>query len=184
MVANESRNFWPEFVSGVDAAVLGECEFVLIQELNAQLVVTHPYTDLHQIKDELDLTPDETAQAWYVINDAHATTLPLVHTPRTIAAAAASIVMLVRGGLGGSMFALGSSMSQGGSMATGSTSGATASRAQRVVRWLAESGLCLEATVECTQTLISLYTTLERYDEHTCKQQLGALARARGLTGA
>ena len=165
----------------VDISVVGECEFALIQELDAQLIVNHPYLDLMEIKDELGLTQDETSLIWHTINDAHATTMVLMHTPRTIAAAAISLVLTIRPNSGGQSL-LSSirprSSLQGSTHEAGSK---PASKQQKLVTWLAHSGLPLEAIVECTQILISLYAALDKFNEDRCKVQLGALARARGV---
>ena len=201
MVVNEARNFWPgkwhdfvyadmcsydiEPMHGVEVPTLGECEFVLIQELNAQLVVHHPYPDLMSVKDELDLTQDETTLAWHAINDFHATPMILTHSPRTIAAAAISLVVTVRSSANGN--ALGSASLAGVRGPVGSRpnadKGVAPSKQHNVAMWLAHSNLNIEAVVECTQALISLYTALDKYSENVCKQQLGTLARARGIAG-
>lgn len=164
----------------VDVSVVGECEFALIQELDAQLIVHHPYGDLMEVRDDLGLTQDETSLTWHTINDAHATTMILTHTPRTIAAAAISVVLTVRPYSGGSNMATTNPFLQGGTREAGDT---PPSKQQKLVMWLARSGLQLEAVVECTQTLISLYAALENYSEERCKPQLGSLAKARGISG-
>lgn len=172
-------------MQAVDTSVIGECEFVLIQELDAQLIVNHPYADLMEIKDELGLTQDETTLAWQAINDAHATSMILTSTPRTIAAAATSLVVSVRPSSGGQpMSNPVNTLFQGGIHGSGEKQRQSPSKQQKLVMWLAHSGLKLEAVVECTQALISLYAALEKYSEADCKQKLGALAKARGITGA
>lgn len=176
--------FIVDHMQGVETPILGECEFVLIQELNAQLVVRHPYGDLMDVKDELGLTSDETQLAWHAINDFHATTTPLTHSPRTIAAAAISVVVTVRPSSGGSAFGSAGMRGLQGASTLGSTDKyGPQTKQQKLAMWLAHSGLYIEAVVECTQALISLYAALEKYNEGSIKQQLGAIARARGITG-
>ena len=55
------------------------------------------------------------------------------------------------------------------------------SRIARLVEWLAESSVDVEAVVECTQELISLYDVWEGYMEKTCKEQIARFVKARGL---
>ncbi|EAT85862.2 hypothetical protein SNOG_07211 [Parastagonospora nodorum SN15] len=54
-------------------------------------------------------------------------------------------------------------------------------RVQKLVDWLAESSVDIEAVVECTQELISLYEVWESYTDKTCKDQIAKFVKARGL---
>ncbi|KAL9084328.1 MAG: hypothetical protein Q9159_005287 [Coniocarpon cinnabarinum] len=164
-------------LQGVEAPTLGECEFVLIQELNAQLVQHLPYGDLIEIKDELGLTQEETTLSWHAINDFHATTVVLAHTPRTIAAAAISVVIAVRPSSGSS------NLSHLNTTSVAERQGPEQTKQEKLATWLAKSQLSLEAVADCTQALVSLYTALEKYSDSVCKQQLMTLARARGIAG-
>jgi cyclin C len=68
--------------------------------------------------------------------------------------------------------------------ALGSARGAPAgmqTRVAKLVEWLAESSVDVEAVVECTQELISLYDIWEHYMEKTCKDQIAKFVKARGL---
>ena len=53
-------------------------------------------------------------------------------------------------------------------------------RVQRLVDWLAESNVDIEAVVETTQELISLYEVWESYTDKTCKDQIAKIVKARG----
>ena len=173
-------------MQGADVTIIGECEFVLIQELKAQLAVQHPYGHLLDAKEELGLTQDETNLAWHAINDFHATISVLVHTPLTIAAAAISVVVTVRPSSGGSgipITAVGGLRNELPSHGSGDRPTTPMTKQQKLVKWLVHSSLNLEAVVECSQELISLYTALEKYSESTCKQQMATIARARGIAG-
>ena len=155
-----------------DVSKLGECEFWLISEMNAQLIIHHPYRELSEMRAQLKLTPDEFSLAWSVVNDHYMTVLPLMHPPVTIAAAAVTMVLVVR-------------PSQAGIQARASISGhsqgtkdSIMAKHQALVNWLTESGLNMEPVAECTQEFLSLYAVLERYSERTCKEQVGKLVAA------
>ena len=47
--------------------------------------------------------------------------------------------------------------------------------------WLAESNVNIEAVVETTQELISLYEVWESYTDKICKDQIAKFVKARGL---
>lgn len=148
-------------------AKIGECEFWVISELNAQLIVHHPYTDLSELQKTLSLSSEEIAAVWSVINDHYVTALPLQRPPKVIAIAAIVLVLVVR-----------TSQGSGSGARPG---GAQANRAEQIMRWLGKSEMDIAAVAESVQELVSMYAALERYNEKTCKEQLGKLARARGL---
>lgn len=56
-----------------------------------------------------------------------------------------------------------------------------ANRVQKLVDWMAESAVDIEAVVECTQELISLYEVWESYTDKTCKEQIAKFVLTRGL---
>lgn len=146
-----------------DMSKLGECEFWLISELNAQLIVHHPYQELSNLKDSLALTNDELALAWSVINDHYVTVMLLQKPPRIVALAALVLVAVVR-----------PSQNAG-------SEGSRTSRGEQVMRWIGKGDVDIEAIAESVQELISMYATLDQYNEKVCKEQLLKLARARGL---
>jgi cyclin C len=118
-ILSESRNCWPEFISG-DFTKLAEFEFYLIEELDCDLIIYHPYNSLKQlvevlgkesdsnkdvlkdnegqrnIKYRLDLTDAEIENTWQVINDSYITDLPLLYPPHIIAIAALQLSLIVR----------------------------------------------------------------------------------------
>lgn len=52
---------------------------------------------------------------------------------------------------------------------------------QWLIRWLAESGLDMEATIDCTQEMISFYMASEEYNEKLTREQINRFVKARGL---
>ncbi|KIH86322.1 cyclin-C [Sporothrix brasiliensis 5110] len=50
-----------------------------------------------------------------------------------------------------------------------------------LIRWLAESGLDMEATIDCTQEMISFYMASEEYNEKLTREQINRFVKARGL---
>ncbi|EPE09277.1 rna polymerase ii holoenzyme cyclin-like subunit [Ophiostoma piceae UAMH 11346] len=52
---------------------------------------------------------------------------------------------------------------------------------QWLFRWLTDSGLDLEATIDCTQEMISFYMAGEEYSEKQTREQVNRFIKARGL---
>ena len=59
--------------------------------------------------------------------------------------------------------------------------GGRAATLQWLFRWLTDSGLDLEATIDCTQELISFYMAGEEYSEKQTREQVNRFIKARGL---
>ena len=184
LVVGEARQYWPDSISS-DTSKLGEYEFHLISELNSQLIVHHPYRSLGELSASFSLTTEETALAWSIINDHYLTDLPLLHPPHVIAITAAFLAVVLKpsqgaAGLGGvnaaSVAGALSSLGQGGAAVSGQ-----GARVQKLVNWLAESSVSIEAVVDCVQELISLYELWEQFNEKLCKEQLSRFVKARGL---
>lgn len=160
-----------------DVSKLGECEFWLISELSAQLIVHHPYRDLTKLRQEFSMTGEQFSLCWSVVNDHYLTALPLMHPPVIIAAAVASMVLTIGPSQTG-LQARRAAASQAEQSSQGSERHASEQN-QHLVRWLTESELNVEAVAECTQEFLSLYAALDRYSERTCREQVGRLAKYR-----
>ena len=166
-----------------DTSKIGECEFTLISEMNSQLIIHHPYRSLSELQTNFQLTQEEIALAWSVINDHYLTDLPLLHAPHVIAITAMFLAVVLKpaqvglqmnaAGLVGALQALGNARSSSGS--------GTQNRVQKLVNWLAESNVDIEAVVDCTQELISLYEIWEQFNDKTCKDQIARFVKGRGL---
>lgn len=175
-----------DFVSS-DTSKLGECEFWLISELDAQLIVHHPYRSLRELETVLSLTADEAALSWSIINDHYLTDLPLIHAPHMVATAAVVLAVVIRPSQGSShnqpaalvSAKLAQLAGQGGVKAASTVAGQ--SKAQVLAAWLARSNLDVEALIDSVQEMMSLYVVWEQYSEKTCREQIGRCVRARGL---
>ncbi|KAL5120212.1 RNA polymerase II holoenzyme cyclin-like subunit [Pleosporales sp. CAS-2024a] len=180
MVLAEARHCWDTVFN--DISKIGECEFTLISEMNSQLIIHHPYRSLADLQSQFQLTQEENALAWSIINDHYLTDLPLLHAPHVIAVTAMFLAVVLKptqGGLQLSAAGMTSALQSLGN-ARGAGQGAQ-NRVQKLVDWLAESNVDMEAVVECTQELISLYEVWESYTDKTCKDQIAKFVKARGL---
>ncbi|KAI9703808.1 MAG: RNA polymerase II holoenzyme cyclin-like subunit [Candelina mexicana] len=194
LVVGEARNMWPDFIVS-DTAKLGECEFFLISEMNSQMIIHQPYRSLSELQSIFSLTQDEMSLAWSVVNDHFLTDLPLLYPPHVIAITAIflSVVLkpmqtsLYAGGTAATATAISNAAQAVSSSAgNGSLAGAAAGsnqqlRVQKLVSSLAETNVDLEAIIDCTQEIVSLYEVWEQYNEKVCKEQIARFVKARGL---
>ncbi|PGH10873.1 RNA polymerase II holoenzyme cyclin-like subunit [Helicocarpus griseus UAMH5409] len=188
-VVSEAKGLWPEFIVS-DISKLGECEFWLISEMNSQLIVHHPYRTLSEVQPALSLTSDEVSLAWSVINDHYLTDLPLLQPPHVVAITAIILAVVFKTNPASSAHLTGASPvsaalrdGAGALAALGENKAGTGMppRIQKVVDWLATGEVNIEAVIECTQELISLYEVWEQYSEKVCREQIGRYVKARGL---
>ncbi|KAF2706757.1 C/H/G cyclin [Pleomassaria siparia CBS 279.74] len=181
MVLAEARHCWD--ASFNDISKIGECEFTLISEMNSQLIIHHPYRSLAELQTHFTLIPEENTLAWAIINDHYLTDLPLLHAPHEIAITAMFLAVVLKptqsglqpnaAGVANALQTLGNVRNTGGQ--------GQQTRNQKLVDWLAESNVDIEAIVECTQELISLYEIWETYSDKACKEQIAKFVKARGL---
>lgn len=168
---------------------LGECEFILISEMNSQLILHHPYRTLQELQGRLSLSQDDISLAWSIINDHYLTDLPLLVAPHVVAIAAIFLALTLKPNQG----------SQQGHSSTATTlanvaqarkenlqarvnpGNSSQDRVEHFVKWLAEGEVDIKAVVDSTQELISLYDVWEQYSEKTCKEQISRFVKARGL---
>ncbi|KAF3908077.1 Cyclin-C [Orbilia brochopaga] len=209
-VVNEARALFQEFIPQ-DTAKLAECEFHLISELNSYLIVHHPYRTLMEVQVPLKLTTDEIMAVWSFLNDSYITDLILLYPPHIIALTAIFLAVFVRpaihtqanlnassstsiaGGMGGA--AGGGGMAAGSATATtqsmvnvgsaaaaaGNAQSLSSARLSQMSDWFAESGVDMEAIIECTQEMISLYDTWETWTDKICREGVARLIRGRQL---
>jgi cyclin C len=166
-----------------DTSKLGECEFALISEMNSQLIVHHPYRSLTEIQNTVNLSQEEMMLAWSIINDHYLTDLPLLHPPHVIALSAAILAVVLKPTQGAVQFSASSLQSAVHSLNSGqpAAGGTNQLKLHKLVAWLAESNVDIEAVADCTQELISLYDLWENFNEKACKEQLQKFVKARGL---
>lgn len=79
-----------------DPSKIGECEFWIISEMSSQLIVHQPYRTLTSLQAGLNLTNDETALAWSIVNDHFMTDLPLIYAPHIVALTAILLSIVFR----------------------------------------------------------------------------------------
>ncbi|KAF3936298.1 Cyclin-C [Dactylella cylindrospora] len=201
-VVNEARAIFQEFIPQ-DVAKLAECEFHLISELNSYLIIHHPYRTLMEVQVPLKLSSDEITASWSFLNDSYVTDLILHYPPHTIAFTAIFLAVFVRpavhtqANLNASSSAAISITNttanpippQPGSQgvivpppSNVSVQGLTGSRLSQMSEWFAESGVDMEAIVECTQEMISLYDVWENFNEKACRESIARLIRGRQLS--
>ncbi|OCL07950.1 C/H/G cyclin [Glonium stellatum] len=181
MVLAEARHCWDMPVN--DTSKIGECEFTLISEMNSQLIIHHPYRSLTELQANFQLTQEENALAWSIINDHYLTDLPLLHAPHVIAITAMFLAVVLKpaqGGLQVHAAGVANALQTLGNARSSSGPG-TQNRVQKLVNWLAESNVDIEAVVDCTQELISLYEIWEQFTDKTCKDQIARFVKGRGL---
>lgn len=164
-----------------DTAKLGECEFWLISQINAQLIIHHPYRKLNELQSKLDLSQDEMSLAWSIVNDHYVTDLPLRYPPNIIATMAVVMTLTMRPGQGKQSASLGQSGAAGrlagGQPSPASLAQAVQSKGDRLKDWLAQSKTDINALVDCTQHMISLYVLLEGHTEKDCREQVARFAK-------
>ncbi|KXN73987.1 C/H/G cyclin [Conidiobolus coronatus NRRL 28638] len=91
-VVNESMHVLldssPSFRLPYDACDVCEFELILLEELNCNTLIHHPYHPLQKYLVELNLSLEQKKTAWYITNDTYKTPLILLHAPHMIALAA------------------------------------------------------------------------------------------------
>ncbi|OAL50482.1 C/H/G cyclin [Pyrenochaeta sp. DS3sAY3a] len=179
MVLAEVRHCWDTNFN--DISKIGECEFTLISEMNSQLIIHHPYRSLAELQTQFQLTQEENALAWSIVNDHYLTDLPLLHAPHVIAITAMFLAVVLKPTQGGLQVNAANMSSALQTLGNARNAGGAQNRVQKLVDWLAESNVDIEAVIECTQELISLYEVWESYTDKTCKDQIAKFVKARGL---
>ncbi|KAF3915177.1 hypothetical protein ABW20_dc0105723 [Dactylellina cionopaga] len=145
--------------------------------------------------------------AWSFLNDSYITDLILLYPPHTIAFTAVFLAVFVRPAIhtqnnlnasGSTSMAIGGSSATSGSnsivpppTAQGGTISAASSinpqnmssaRLSQMSEWFAESGVDMEAIIECTQEMISLYDAWETWTDKVCRESVARLIRGRQLS--
>ena len=177
-----------------DTSKLGECEFFMISEMSSHLIVHHPYRSLTTLQATFSLTQEESALAWSVINDHYMTDLPLLFAPHVIAVMSVLLALVLRPNTTGIQTATTSAgtIANAAHAALGSaahatpgnggkTGGLARTKVQKLVNWLAESNIDIEAVVDSTQEIISFYEVQEAYNEKGSREPINRFVKARGL---
>ncbi|KAI6904732.1 C/H/G cyclin, partial [Hortaea werneckii] len=200
LMLGEAARQWPE-LGVTETSKIGECEFALISTLGSRLILHHPYRALNELQGIFGLTAEESQLASSIINDSYITDLPLLYAPHVIAITAIFLAVVLRpananSGLQAfSNSASGFPSSGGAGNASPSLSGSTAQSAlagfaglkqagpklTKLVDWLAESQVDMEAIVDATQEMVSLYECWESYNERSVKETISKFMRDGGI---
>ncbi|KAL8296751.1 hypothetical protein RB597_006055 [Gaeumannomyces tritici] len=242
LIMNETHKIWPTETSTFDVPKIGECEFYLISEMHANLIVHQPYRTLNALQTKFYLSNDDVALASSFINDHYMTDLPLVYAPHTVALASIMLALVLRPPTGaqsgsgpGGAGQVGSvplslnlanathimqqtaarAAQQGGGGSSGNYGGLAISpsrqrqqqqqqqyraqqaksalaqkeaqlnreksKLQRFASWLSESGVDVEAMIDCTQELIAFYECHEQYNDKGTRDQISRFVKGRGM---
>lgn len=157
------------------------------------MIVHHPYRSLTSLQGIFSLTQEESALAWSIINDHYMSDMPLLFAPHTIAIMAILLALVLRPNATGVQSASSAANSIASAAQAALTSvgqakagnekqnGGPRSKIQKLVNWLAESNIDIEAIVDCTQEIISFYEVQEQYNEKLTREQVNRFVKARGL---
>ena len=158
--------------------------------MNSYLIVHHPYRTLQDLTPVIGLTPEEGISSWSVINDSYLTDLPMLYPPHIIALTAIFLSAVLKSTHSGQVNLHGATVSAvpaavAAVVASGGTTGGSSapqSRINKLIEWYAESGVDMEAIIDCTQEIISLYEVWDTFVDKVCKEQLSRMIKQRGLT--
>ena len=157
--------------------------------MNSQLIVHHPYRSLQKLQSTLNMAQDDISLAWSIINDHYLTDLPLLFPPHVVAVAAVFLALTLKptqAGLQAAASTAAALAKTSQPSTEASTSGAVIGsspqiKVQNLISWLAEGEIDIQAVVDCSQEIVSLYEIWEQYSEKTCKEQIARYVKARGL---
>jgi cyclin C len=173
---------------------LAECEFYVISELNSYLIVHHPYRTLQELTPILNLTPEDAHTSWQVINDSCMTDLPLIYPPHIIALTAIFLSVVLKSSPSqASLHAAANAVANvpttynhtggdSGSGGSASSSLAASGRVGKLIEWYAESKVDMEAIIDCTQEIISLYEAWESFQDKSVREMISKMIKQRGIS--
>jgi cyclin C len=210
LMLGEAARQWPE-LGVTETSKIGECEFALISTLSSRLICHHPYRSLSEFCPVFGLSSEEAQLAHSIINDCYNTDLPLLYAPHVIAITAVFLAVVLRPSGQPPGLQAHSSQNSPGHLSSGlnspssampgfspSLSGSAAQQAflggfsglkqagpklSKLVDWLAESKVDMNAIVDATQELVSLYEVWESYSERTCKEAITKFVKDAGTLG-
>lgn len=174
-------------LKAITVAAVGECEFSIISTLQAQMIVHHPYRNLLEIGPALSMTTHENALAWSVINDHYNTDLALLYCPQVIAMTAVFVGIVMRqspakaatvnNGAAASASSIQNVMFQGLAALAGESK-TEQTKIAKLVQYIADSDVDIQAMVDIMQELISLYYIWDNYSERAVRDVFVRLAIA------
>lgn len=204
LMLGEAARQWPE-LGVTETSKIGECEFAMISTLGSRLILHHPYRALNELQGLFGLSTEEVNLASNIINDSYITDLPLLYPPHVIALTSIFLAVVLRpaptANPGLQAFSTSAFPSPGGASSSGSStanpalSGSAAQNALagfaglkqagpklgKLTDWLAESKVDMEAIVDATQEMVSLYECWEGYSERAAKDGITKVLREGGI---
>lgn len=155
------------------------------------MIVHHPYKSLTILQNNFNLSQEEAALAWSIVNDTYMTDMPLMFAPHTIALMSILLALVLRPNTTGIQSAAGSAnniataaqaaLSAVGQPRNPSEKQGNPSKLKKLATWLAESNVDIESIVDSTQEIISFYEVQEQYNEKLTREQINRFVKARGL---
>ncbi|CAG8613652.1 13570_t:CDS:2 [Dentiscutata erythropus] len=155
---------------------VAEMEFYLLEELNFNMIVFHPYRALTTLAQDLGTKNEDVQRAWLIVNDTYKTDMCLLHPPYVIAAAALYLPIALKGGVqyGDNNNSVQGVVTRGAKK--GATSAATSdsnnnnetTKIEDIRQWFALLNVDLDQIIDIVQEIISLY---EVWDDYKKKPQ-------------
>ncbi|GBC06631.1 hypothetical protein RclHR1_06990011 [Rhizophagus clarus] len=167
-----------------DNQKVAEMEFYLLEELDFNMIVYHPYRSLMTLAQDLGTKNEDVQWAWYVINDSYRTDMCLLYPPHVVAAAALYLQIALRGGAqydGDYSLTSSSTANNGNAGVTTRKRGAAASnsnpnssnnetpKVKDIRSWFAQLNVDLEQITDIVQEIISLYNLWGEEDKQNEK---------------
>jgi cyclin-C len=156
-----SRKTDIEHVSS-DTTKLAECEFYVIEEMSAYMIIQHPYRTLNHVANLIGLGNSELVLAWTIVNDTYASDLPLLYPPHIIALAAIYMAYFTPPRL------------------RSPVKGAANPTQTKLVEWFAQSGVDMDSIAEVTQEIVGLYHVWKDYKSKDVKLWMDKFIFGRG----
>jgi len=190
LMLGEAARQWPE-LGVTETSKIGECEFAMISTLQSRLICFHPYRTLTELQGIFGLTTEESNLAHSIINDCYNTDLPLLYPPHVIAITAIFLAVVLRPAGQPAGLQAHASSSSSPAVAASAAQNVLASFAGlkqagpklgKLIDWLAESKVDMEAIVDATQEMVSLYEVWENYSERGCKDAFSKFMREASMS--
>ncbi|CAG8571935.1 4716_t:CDS:2 [Funneliformis mosseae] len=160
--------------------VIAEMKAIIIEELEFNMIVFHPYRSLMTLAQDLGTKNDDVQWAWYIINDSYRTDMCLLYPPHVIATAALYLQIALKGGAQYGDYSLTSTTSNANN--SGAAAGVTTRNARRgagnnagnvnetpkvkdIRLWFAQLNVDSEQIIDIVQEIISLYELWNEYSE-------------------
>ena len=137
----------------------------------------------------LDVGSDDFSLAWSIINDHYLTDLPLLYAPHVVAVTSILLALTLKPNTISSQtqasslgsFKMLEPHQEHSSTTTKSAVTVQQAKIEQFTSWLAEGRLNLEAVIECSQEMLSLYSVLDQVNDSICEKQITRYMKARGL---